>query len=354
MAKKKVLIIYTGGTFGMIPEGKGSFSVSKLTPHELKLWLFQQVPEIQELAQIEVQILFNQDSAEFQPENWLKLCATLQKVSSKFQGVVVLHGTDTLAYGAAFASMLLTPTPCPIVFTGAQRPLSTLRNDARSNLIDAIEVALKAPDELQNRVLAVFHHHVFLGSRIQKKSATELDAFHSPRFPSIGKIGARLEWTTQKLPKTRTQPLIQSILKQNRLLTPAPVVRILTLPMTPDFWLGQLSPSLRTLLFNEIHALIITLYPSGTAPLSQIQTSQFFDFVSKTSVPVIGLTTGTGQAPAPDTYPSGRALQKKRAIFAGDHTLEATWVKTWILMSLMSVSKKQFTREFKKALSDEL
>ena len=190
---KKILVIYTGGTFGM-RSSKQHLVIPELNSSELKSWLISQVPEMKKIASCDVSVLFNEDSCQFQAHHWFELAAHITEQEKDYQGVVILHGTDTLAYTAAALSYLLSPCKIPVVITGAQKPLATLRSDARLNFISALEIAANAPKALQNRVLVVFHDELFLGSRVRKKSATDFAAFESPRFPKLASIGSEVHY----------------------------------------------------------------------------------------------------------------------------------------------------------------
>ena len=182
---KKILILHTGGTFGMMPMEPDQI----LAPGNLQHELLKRVPEIAQIAEIRVIIPFNEDSSNLAIKEWDILAKTIDANMNEYDGFVIIHGTDTMVYTAAALSFSLINLKKPVILTGAQRPLSKLRSDARLNLIDAIEVATYKIGE----VLIVFGQHILRGNRCRKTSITSYDAFYSPNYPLIGKIGLNVE-----------------------------------------------------------------------------------------------------------------------------------------------------------------
>ncbi|RMH66200.1 MAG: asparaginase [Calditrichaeota bacterium] len=188
---KKILILHTGGTFGMVPKEPDEV----LVPGNLHTEWSRQVPEITRLADIYIEIPFNMDSSNVGMEEWRQLIRRVSEQMNDYDGFVIIHGTDTMAYTASALSYGLRNVPKPVVLTGAQRPLARLRSDARGNLIDAIEIATMDIPE----VVIVFGQSVLRGNRATKTSITRYDAFASPNFPLLGKIGLNVEIYRKRL-----------------------------------------------------------------------------------------------------------------------------------------------------------
>ncbi len=351
LKKKKILVIFTGGTFGMGP----TLEVQNLAAKELKTWLLGQVPEMNQIATCDVHVLYNLDSCHFQAEHWFELAAHLHRelYSKKFDGAVILHGTDTMAFSAAALSFLLSPCPVPIVFTGAQKPLSTLRNDARSNLISALELATQAPQPLQNRVLVAFGNQVFLGSRIRKKSARHFDAYDSPRFPVLATIGSEIIYhdVIHHLPKLKPQKPLLTYFKN----TNAPLPQILSNNLAPQF-----ASSLANADFlRSLDGILLHLYASGTAPTEYAPFQAFLENAKKLHTPIFAITEREDEVQKLGTYPSGKELEKQNVLWCADLTPEAAFVKAWLLKDLHSEwdRKKYYLwlqQKWKTPLSDEL
>lgn len=346
-------MIFTGGTFGMGPD----LEVQNLGSKELKSWLHAQVPEMNEIATCDIHVLYNTDSCQFQASHWFEIAVHLHQnlfQKKRYDGAVILHGTDTLAYTASALSFLLSPSPVPIVITGAQKPLSTLRNDARSNLISSLEVATHAPRALQNRTLVVFHDHVFLGSRIRKKSARQFSAFDSPRFPILATIGSEIQYheILNHLPKLkRTKPLLTQFKSTNEALR---LPQILPVNLTPQFpsSLAQ-SPFL-----NSLDGVLLHLYASGTAPTDYAPFRSFLEKARTLHTPIFAITEREDEIRKMGTYASGKILEHEKVLWSGELTPEAAFVKAWLLKELLGSSHKKtyyqwLQKHWHQALSDE-
>ncbi len=156
-----------------------------LAPGNLQEQILSVVPEIKSVAHIEVEIPFNVDSSDIGSNQWDILSAIINSKMDMYDGFVIIHGTDTMAYTASALSYSLLNLKKPVILTGAQRPLAKLRTDARSNLIDAIELATMPINE----VVIVFGQRVLRGNRTIKISNRSYDAFDSPNYPLLGNIG---------------------------------------------------------------------------------------------------------------------------------------------------------------------
>ncbi|MEJ2053044.1 MAG: asparaginase [Calditrichaceae bacterium] len=147
---RNILIIHTGGTFGMTPIEPEE----QLAPGNIQDQILKYIPEIEKIADIDVVIPFNLDSSNIGVNEWEVLSGIIDENLAKYDGFVIIHGTDTMVYSASALSYSLRNLPKPVIFTGSQRPLSKLRTDARFNLIDAIELAtMPAPEVLITFVL---------------------------------------------------------------------------------------------------------------------------------------------------------------------------------------------------------
>jgi L-asparaginase len=351
---KEILVIYTGGTFGMRPNlDKKGLELPQLKPAELKAWLNEQVPEMMKVARCDVDILFQLDSCQFGATHWFELASHILKKQANYDGVVILHGTDTLAYTASALSLLLSPTRIPVVLTGAQKPLATLRNDARQNFISALEVAAHAPKPLRNRVMVVFHDEVFLGSRIRKKSAIDFAAFESPRFSKLASIGSEIQYheIIHQLPELKKQkPLLEQFRHSENEL--------------PQILRTELTPQFASHIFNQpvlqnLDGILLTLYTSGTAPTHQLQFVDFLKRAKESCTPILAITERENAAPSLKTYAAGRDLLELGVIWCGDLTPEAAFVKAWCLRELHSeLTRKDYYSWIKKnwavAVSDEI
>lgn len=173
----KVLLLHTGGTLGMVG--------TPLVPDVYGSRLLEAVPELLQLADIDIHIVCNLDSSDVGPTEWRALATTIASQQEDYDGFVIVHGTDTMAYTAAALTFALEGLGKPVVFTGAQRPLSALRTDARRNLVDAVELATTTVPE----VAICFDGLLLRGCRAVKNDARSYRAFESPGVPPLAKMG---------------------------------------------------------------------------------------------------------------------------------------------------------------------
>ncbi|MBQ8374254.1 MAG: asparaginase [Clostridia bacterium] len=176
---KKILLIATGGTIASTAGEAG------LKPSISSAKLLKYVPEITELCDVETVQIFNIDSTNITPEHWVLLAKTVQENYEKYDGFVVCHGTDTMAYTAAAMSYMIQNSPKPIVLTGSQKPIDKEDTDARTNLRDSV---LYAASNSAAGVVIVFQGKVIAGTKAKKIRTKSYNAFESMDFPELARI----------------------------------------------------------------------------------------------------------------------------------------------------------------------
>ena len=301
---KRLLFIHTGGTLGMTGRRPDA-----LKPGSFFRTVKEKVPELLTMARLELELFCNLDSSEMQPELWTGLATLLHQKLPHFDGAVITHGTDTLAYTASALSFLLPKLSKPVVLTGAQRPLGEVRSDARLNLIDAVTSALQGPKE----VTVCFDSHLYRGNRIRKVSVAEYDAFESPNFPVLGVLGV----------ETRFQPGLSrrgpSVLKAQ--LDP----RIFLLKIFPG-----LDPALPMALLPKVRGLVLEAHGAGNFPFSEPlgrSLLPLFKEAKRRGVPVVVVSQAHRNGVDLKLYESGSAALAQGAISGGDMTPSAAIVK---------------------------
>ncbi|MFS8640858.1 MAG: asparaginase domain-containing protein, partial [Symbiobacteriaceae bacterium] len=157
---------------------------------DMHLYLRRRVTELWEIADLELEIFANVDSSDIDPSLWQGLARRIHERIGDCDGVVVTHGTDTMAYTASALSFMLQNLPKPVVLTGSQRPLGEIRTDARLNLIDAVIAATRGEDFPE--VAICFDSKIFRGNRARKVKIAEYDAFDSPNVPPLGGLGVEV------------------------------------------------------------------------------------------------------------------------------------------------------------------
>ena len=184
---KGILVIATGGTIASAEEGSGL--APALTGEQLVAF----VPEVAQMCCVEVSQVMNVDSTNMRPEGWLAIAGEVRRRYDEFDGFVVLHGTDTLAYTAAGLSYLVQGSPKPVVLTGSQLPMGDPETDGKRNLLDAVRVAC---DDAAAGVMVAFGGKVISGTAARKVRTRSFEAFDSLNVPDLGCVrDGRVEWT---------------------------------------------------------------------------------------------------------------------------------------------------------------
>lgn len=312
---ERVLVLYTGGTLGMVPEGS-----HPLAPTTAKKDLRRWIPELDECAEITVEIVTDIDSSLATPSLWLDLArriAAAQEVHD-VSGVVILHGTDTLAFTSSALSFLLPDLKMPVVLTGSQKPLAVTRTDARNNILGAVEAALFGPPE----VMVFFRDKAYRGNRVTKTAIADFLAFSSPNFPSLGKAGIFWSWEEDLFwPMTRRP----SIWKELPLEMPsAPLV----LPWIPGFEFAPMIESLK-----GYWALLLEAFGTGNMPLSRETRQALRAFAEEGGLLMVRSQVPIGST-ALHSYVPGQELADMGAIEMRDMTREAIVTKAMVLKAL--------------------
>ncbi len=206
MTQPKIALIYTGGTIGMIKNPKtGALSNFNFTE------LLDKIPELELLdCSIETLSLSQPiDSSDMSVEAWIQTAELIEYQYNKFDGFVVLHGSDTMAYSASALSFMFENLSKPIIFTGSQLPIGDLRTDAKENLITAIQIASLQKNKLPliNEVCLYFEYKLYRANRTTKISAEHFEAFASPNFPPLAESGVFLKVDEHLLLPKPSKPL---------------------------------------------------------------------------------------------------------------------------------------------------
>jgi L-asparaginase len=300
----KVLLLHTGGTLGM-----AGGRPSALRPSAFFRTLKARVPELFELADIELELFSNLDSSEMQPELWSRMASHLHRRLPHFDGAVVTHGTDTLAYTASALSFMLRGLPRPVVLTGSQRPLGEIRTDARLNLIDSVLSALNGPRE----VTICFDSHLYRGNRTRKVKVAEYDAFESPNFPVLGTLGVDATFEPGLRPKGSFRAFER--------LDP----RVFVLKVYPG-----LDPALPLALLPHLKGLVLEAYGAGNFPIDPSlgrSLRPLFARARELGIPVVVVSQAYRNGVDLTLYESGAAALKEGAIGGADMTPSAAMVK---------------------------
>jgi len=316
MNKKRILILHTGGTFGMMPTDPDQI----LAPGSLQKELINQVPELKKIAELTLEIPFNLDSSNIGIGQWEILGESINRQYNEFDGFVIIHGTDTMVYSAAALSFSFQNLTKPIIFTGAQIPLTQLRSDGRNNLIDAVELATMALPE----TAIVFGSKILRGNRAKKISITRYEAFDSPNYPRLGEVGLKIRLYASNLwqpsGKTEYRPGFS-----------ARVGVIAVQPSLPTF-------AVRSFLDSGLKALILTGFGAGNLPSVE---PNWIDFIREATdrglAVIIGSSSPHGNTDL-SLYECGQSAMQAGAVDQGNMTFEAAYVK---LLKILARTEKR-------------
>ena len=316
---KRLLIIYTGGTIGMIQDPVSGI----LRPFDLDQ-ILKQVPEISSFGYQLDAVAFEEpiDSSNMQPDIWVKLAQIVEAHYDSHHGFVILHGSDTMAYTASALSFLLEGLNKCVVLTGSQLPVGHVRTDAKENLITSIEIAAATTSSGDSRVPEVclyFDYQLYRGNRVIKYNAEKFEAFHSPNYPPLAEAGIRIKYNDYNILPARSGPLrVQNSLGQ----------AVGSLKLFPG-----LSPALLNQILETpgLEVLIMEGFGAGNAPTAEWFVQALRSFVSKGKV-IVDITQCHGGSVELGKYETSAALKKMGVVSGYDTTFEAAITKIMFLL----------------------
>lgn len=319
MTPARLLLVYTGGTIGSVEDT----DTGELRPLDFE-HLRSRVPEVEALdAELEVESMSPIDSSDMTPERWSELARLLFLRRDQYDGFVVLHGTDTMAYTASALSFLLPNFGKPVVLTGSQLPIGVLRTDGKENLLTAIEIAAKwdsgDPERgpLVREVVVYFGDELLRGNRAHKQDAEGFQAMVSPNFPALAEVGVHVRFRRDLLLRPVGEPRLMENLE-----TGVAIIHLMP---------GLRSEALRhQLAMPGLRAAILRTYGSGNAP----RNSDFLGVLAEAQEQGIFLVNVSqcvvGSVDA-NRYVTGAGLARLGVEPSLDLTLEAAVTKLMVL-----------------------
>lgn len=339
-SKAKILLIYTGGTIGMMKDFETgalkAFNFSKL---------LQRIPELKQLeCQIET-ISFEEpiDSSNINPEMWDQIATMIEDNYGIYDGFVVLHGSDTMSYSASAMSFMLENLAKPVIFTGSQLPIGDLRTDAKENLITAIQIASlqeKGKPVIQE-VGLYFEYKLYRGNRTTKINAEHFNAFTSPNYPALAESGVHLKVEKHLfLPqKSAKKLLVHKNLNNN----------VFVLKLFPGINKFALKAIIH---IPNLRGIIIETYGAGNAPTDEWFINTLQEAVDM-GIHIVNVTQCSGGSVNMGQYETSTALKKLGIISGKDITTEAAITKLMYLLA-QNVSPTSFKTIFETSLRGEL
>lgn len=337
--KPNVLIIYTGGTIGMVNDPNSGM----LTAFDFDN-LYHQIPELKRLNVQLQTISFDKpvDSSEMNPSYWKQIATNVFDSYNDYDGFVVLHGSDTMAYTATALSFMLQGLKKPVILTGSQLPINEIRTDGRENVLTSIEIAaaknLDGSSKV-NEVCIYFENNLYRGNRTTKISANAFEAFASPNFSPLATAGIHINYQKVSYPFENDQLKLNTELDN----------RVALLKIFPGFN-AKVYKSLFD--FQNVKGIVLETFGAGNAPTDQLFDDLIADFIDQGGV-VLNITQCQSGSVEQGLYETSSFFQKIGVIGGGDLTTEAAICKLMFALG-SSTDKLEIEKILKQSIAGEL
>ena len=318
-SETSLLIIYTGGTLGMMYDQ----AKKVLVPFKFEN-ILENIPEIRRLKASLTVLPFSTpiDSSNIYPEVWIELAKVIHQHYNAYDGFIIIHGTDTMAYSASALSYLLENLSKPVIFTGSQLPIGAARTDARENIITSLEIASakKEGTAIIQDVCIFFNNFLLKGNRAKKVESTHFDAFESPNYPYLAEAGINIDYNWTALSKISKE----GALKAHAALSS----EVAILRLFPGIGENIVKSITQT---EGLKAMIIETYGSGNAPSDK----WFLDIIHETisnGIVILNISQCYKGFVSQGRYETSRKLKEMGVISGADLTIEAAITKLMFLL----------------------
>lgn len=338
-SKSKVLLIYTGGTIGMMQDPK----TGSLKPFDFKS-LTNQVPELNKFDIELSSIAFDKpiDSSNMHSHVWIKLAGMIKDNYNSHDGFVILHGSDTMSFTASALSFMLENLSKPVILTGSQLPIGIIRTDGKENLITAIEIAGAKENgkSIVNEVCVYFEYKLYRGNRTFKYNSEHFDAFKSPNYPFLAEAGVEIAYNKSALlKKTGSKLKVYTELDND----------IIVLKLFPG-----LSKKLTSSIINTkaAKAIILETFGAGNAPTDDWFVNELKQAI-KRGVIVYNVTQCLEGKVVQGMYETSRQLKNIGVISGHDITYESAVAKLMFLLG-QKLTVEKIKKQLEKNLRGEI
>lgn len=319
--KSSLLLIYTGGTIGM----KLDEQAQALKPFDFTQ-ILEEVPELRKFTCKIDSCTFDPliDSSDVEPSLWLSLAALIEEKYDDYDGFVILHGTDTMAYSASALSFMIEDLTKPVIFTGSQLPIGVPRTDGKENLISSVEIASAKDTDghaLVPEVCICFDNMLMRGNRTTKTNSNNFRAFESPNMPPLAEAGINIKYNNTVIIKPEDwnrKPTFHKKLD----------TRVSILKIHPGIT-EQVAGNI--LCGTETRAVIIETYGSGNAPSKEWFLSMIKKAADMGKI-LLNITQCLSGGVNMDIYATGKGLKHAGVCSGYDSTTESALAKLFCLM----------------------
>ena len=334
--KKHIYIAYTGGTIGMKPSSKGFVPAAGYLTETLA-----KMPEFhrQEMPNFTIHEYDNLlDSSDMVPSDWQMIAQDIADNYAKYDGFIILHGTDTMAYTSSALSFMLEGLHKPVIVTGSQIPLAQLRSDGQANLLNALYIAANYPI---GEVTLFFNNKLLRGNRARKVDADGFDAFDSPNFPHLLTAGIHIEVNT-RIPELK-------IMGSTLQVSPIKSQPVGMLSLYP----GISSTVLTNIIQQPVNALILLSYGVGNAPQNPQLLAQI-EKATKQGIIVVNCTQCMRGTVDMSGYANGKYVEETGVVSGKDITPEAALAKLHYLLSKNTLSVEEMRLSMASSMRGEM